>query len=60
MSTDRQIFCQKCGRYVGTIRDAKLIKGLRFICPACDEEYAQYVPDDLAGIFGNLFGKRYK
>ena len=31
----RTIRCQECDAYVGTIRDAKLMKDLVFVCPSC-------------------------
>lgn len=30
-----EIHCNGCGQYVGTIRNAKLMKGLTFTCPKC-------------------------
>lgn len=31
----RKIYCIECNKYVGEIRDAKLIKGLAFLCQDC-------------------------
>jgi DNA-directed RNA polymerase subunit M/transcription elongation factor TFIIS len=46
---NRDIFCDKCASYVGTIRDAKLMSGLKFICPKCDTKE----PDDYSDLFAN-------
>ncbi len=63
---DRKIYCRDCGTYVGTIRDAKLMKGLSFICPSCDEDkYPNYSAgkssesnyEDWGTILGNMFKK---
>lgn len=32
----KKIHCTSCGRYCGEIRDASLLKGLRFMCGPCD------------------------
>lgn len=32
---ERKIFCV-CGKYLGVIRDAKLLKGIVFLCPNCE------------------------
>lgn len=34
----KKINCFKCNRKVGEIRDASLLKGLRYICPSCQED----------------------
>jgi len=31
----KQIYCRKCGTYLGEIRDATLKKGLEFVCAVC-------------------------
>ena len=31
-----QIHCAGCNRYLGEIRDAKLLKGIKYLCPACE------------------------
>jgi predicted SprT family Zn-dependent metalloprotease len=31
----KQIYCCKCKKYCGEIRDARLIKGLQYICDKC-------------------------
>ena len=35
MSEERIIYCHKCGAYLGTIRDARLKKGMTFACGVC-------------------------
>ena len=32
----RKIFCTGCNKYLGDIRDAKLLKGIKFLCPKCE------------------------
>jgi len=44
MITERTIRCYKCDVYVGTIRDAKLMKGLLFVCPICEEQNKESNP----------------
>ncbi len=51
--SDKTIHCKICGKYVGVIRDAKLIKGLVFICPTCSSEYEPITPKD--SYVGDLF-----
>jgi hypothetical protein len=46
---DRNIQCNDCGRHVGIIRDAKLMKGLVFVCPTCIKSKA--TKDMLDGMF---------
>lgn len=31
----RHIYCNRCAKQVGVIRDASLLKGLNYICPYC-------------------------
>ena len=38
MSDGRKIYCMFCGRFVGLIRDAKLMKGLKFVCRDCPKK----------------------
>lgn len=56
--SNRVIHCENCKRYVGEIRDAKLMKGLVFICPTCiitlKKEKDNYNP--FGGSFGDIFG----
>ena len=35
MTEGRKIHCHICGQYVGIIRDAKLMKGIAFLCRDC-------------------------
>lgn len=46
-----KIHCMKCERYCGEIRDAKLIKGLKFMCKSCDSVR------DLDRVNNDLFGQ---
>ena len=67
MTIERAIHCHKCKVYVGTIRDAKLMKGLKFVCPKCDDLHRETNRDDMFGdgftdllkdsMFGDIFGK---
>lgn len=53
MTSERRIHCIKCDKYVGTIRDATLMKGIHFLCPTCGE-----VPKpDTGHSYGDLFDK---
>jgi DNA-directed RNA polymerase subunit RPC12/RpoP len=67
---ERKIYCKECGRYVGTIKDAKLMKGLGFVCPHCntksDTPQSSWIDNMLKSVdsngafgevFGDLFGK---
>jgi hypothetical protein len=38
MDEGRKIYCMFCGRFVGLIRDAKLMKGLKFVCRYCPKK----------------------
>lgn len=31
----RKILCTNCNKYLGEIKDAKLLKGIAFLCPKC-------------------------
>lgn len=51
------IYCHKCNRYCGEVRDAKLIKGLRYLCPQCEvkKEFESYTQDNpFADILGMI------
>lgn len=60
MSEDRIIYCNKCGCYLGVIRDAKLKKGMTFACGVCPtakprEKFSKSgdtAVDDLLKMFG--------
>ena len=65
--SDRDIHCYVCNKYVGVIRDAKLMKGLKFVCPSCsevddikDDYYSSKVPDAFTDLFGDIFGNKSK
>jgi len=48
----RNIFCRKCGAYLGEIRDATLAKGVEYVCRSCAKpKPAGDMPDFLKGIF---------
>lgn len=34
----KKINCTECSRSCGEIRDASLLKGLKFICPTCESK----------------------
>jgi len=36
--TTKIIHCKDCGTYLGEIRDAKLKKGMTFVCEGCTRE----------------------
>lgn len=61
--TERIIHCHICRVYVGTIRDARLMKGVVFTCPNC-QETPKSKTDDMFGDttsnpFGDLFGDTF-
>ena len=33
--SDRHIHCSSCSTYLGVIRDARLMKGIKYLCPTC-------------------------
>ena len=43
---DRKIYCTACNRNLGEIRDAKLLKDIKYLCPECN---MRRVASDLAG-----------
>ena len=45
----RNIFCCKCGAYLGEIREATLAKGIKYMCRGCAAQ--KDIPDFLKGIF---------
>ena len=49
----RQIHCLKCSKNVGEIRDAKLAKGLCYLCQSCANELM--VPPKMWDGFNDLF-----
>jgi len=69
-TTSRKIYCTICGKYVGEIRDATLIKGLKYICSSCDINDNQIKDDfyhsssstknDFTSIFNDIFKNKYK
>jgi hypothetical protein len=69
-ATPRKIYCSVCDKYVGEIRDATLIKGLKYICSSCDNEDVQIKDDfyhsaspnksDFTSIFNDIFKNKYK
>ena len=34
--SNRKIYCIACNRPLGEIRDAKLLKGIKYLCPDCN------------------------
>lgn len=52
----RIIYCYKCDRKVGELRDASIMRGIRYTCTYCvHQEELDENPYDL-NIFGDLFG----
>lgn len=51
----RQIHCLKCDRNVGEIRDARLMKGIAYLCQSCANELM--APPKMWSGFDELFGK---
>lgn len=61
--SDRKIYCCKCKIYVGTIRDASLMVGLKYICTACadpDPPKTSYDAEEFTDAFNALFGDIFK
>jgi len=50
----RKIFCIDCDKYLGDIRDAKLLKGIAFLCPKCEKKRTKLSDGD--SLFKTLFG----
>jgi phage FluMu protein Com len=70
---EREINCCECGKHVGIIRDAKLMVGLKFICPSCHEKMNDTYDfgsntdwltkgnkESFTDIFNNIFSSKYK
>jgi len=51
----KKIYCYKCQRYLGEIRDATLKIGTLFLCPICYNK-EKTVAYDLPSGFDSLFG----
>ncbi len=51
-----KIYCKKCGKYLGEIRDATLRKHIVYFCSHCytakQETYSSKSVDDLAEMLG--------
>lgn len=55
----RKIFCVKCNKYLGEIRDARLLKEIKFLCPKCDTKRMSselYQKMNKQTSFGSIFG----
>lgn len=55
----REIYCHKCGIYLGEIRDATLRKGIQYTCASCvtgnakrRKETDDMLPPEFRSIFG--------
>lgn len=50
----RTIHCHVCGKYLGEIRDAKVMKGIAYLCPTCQKpkESSYDLPPGWAEMFG--------
>lgn len=58
-----KIYCCSCAKYVGEVRDGKLMKGLGFICPDCrdalvgeEEILSKHKDDPMVDYLKNMFG----
>lgn len=61
--SDRQIHCIKCSTYLGVIRDARLMKGILFLCPKCnistlEDDHHQSSVYDFGKIFEGILGNK--
>jgi RNase P subunit RPR2 len=58
----KDIFCANCKKPLGTIRDARLRKGIKFLCPECNtkriaSDMAKKPDMELKDLFGGIFAK---
>jgi len=53
--SNRKIYCTACNCNLGEIRDAKLLKGIKYLCPNCD---TKRVASDLANKTRGSMGGR--
>lgn len=67
ITTIRKIYCNECDKYVGEIRDATLMKGIKYLCPSCcssnlkEDNYSSSMPkSDFNSIFNDIFKNKYK
>lgn len=44
----RKIHCRDCGKYLGEVRDAKLAKGIKYICAVCSAQTNNHASFDFA------------
>ena len=63
---EKQIFCKGCGKYLGEIRDAKLRKGMVYLCQNCETKRLasdmarnKMKAQDPVNDFMNIFGKNF-
>lgn len=56
----REIYCADCKRFVGEIRDARLMKGLAFVCSPCEaiRSAAKTKPGSVDELLNGFFGRR--
>lgn len=61
---DREIHCTRCRTYLGTIRDAKLKKGMTHLCGNCDTAFKavemMHKNKTNDSPFGDMFGDIFK
>jgi hypothetical protein len=60
MVTKKVIFCSLCKKYLGEIRDAKLRKGIAFLCDECETKRiasGMRKKIDIDDFFGGIFTK---
>lgn len=60
-----KIYCCSCAKYVGEIRDGRLMNQLGFICPDCRDEIIGYTnetvdedPNYVVDFFKDVFGMK--
>ena len=54
------IYCHKCPKYLGEIRDAKLRKGVKFDCGGHDKKETPIDNEIFNQFFGGVFDKNRK
>jgi hypothetical protein len=60
MVTKKVIFCGICKKYLGEIRDAKLRKGIAFLCAECETKRiasGMRKKSDIKDFFGGILRK---
>lgn len=60
MVSERKIYCMTCDCYVGTLRDAKLMKDLGFLCPNCQPKPRDSSSNGFMDMFNSVVSGKKK